>query len=78
MGVFKEAVDALKAVVLIQDELKRLSANVGRMAEHLTFKSASFTSNPEKRFCWLAPKPPHKLRLLPHGKTNLEIFENAF
>jgi phage shock protein A len=35
MGMFKETVDALKAVVLLQNELSRLSSNVSRMAEHL-------------------------------------------
>lgn len=33
MGMFKEAIDTLKAVLLLQDEIKRMSTNLSRLAE---------------------------------------------
>lgn len=35
MGVLKETIDALRSVILLQDQLNRLSSNVGKMAERL-------------------------------------------
>ncbi|MBR1123998.1 hypothetical protein JQ628_20890 [Bradyrhizobium lablabi] len=35
MGLLKETLEALKAVILLQEEIKRLSGNASKMAERL-------------------------------------------